>query len=136
MLYLPLHAVVVAPLGELADEGVGNLARQGLPVLLVLVGKDLGELGDGEVGEVHQAGRVVDDHAQGHAVARVQIPDAARRGRADRLVPEQRERGARGRDRRQELPAAVPRSPLSSSGSHGSGSIPWRLGSSENAVRV
>ena len=45
---------------------------------MVLVGKDLVKLGNGEVGEVHQAGRVVNDQANGHAAAGVDDCDTVR----------------------------------------------------------
>ena len=42
---LALDPVLMAPLAESADEGVGDLARQSAPVLLVAVGERLREVG-------------------------------------------------------------------------------------------
>ena len=68
---LSLDAALGAPLAESSHERVGNLARQGLPGLVILVRKDLVELRNAEVGQVDQAGRVVNDQADGHAAAGV-----------------------------------------------------------------
>src|SRR5262249_38233109 len=65
-------------------EGVGDLAWQRLPVLAVLRGEDLGELGDGEVGEVCQAGRVVDDEGHRHATAGIEYLDSGGPSRGPR----------------------------------------------------
>ena len=62
----------MAPFSELADERVGDLARQRPPGLEVAVGEGLGELRDREVRQVHQAGRIVDDKAYRYAVLRVE----------------------------------------------------------------
>ena len=75
---LPLDPVLVTPLAELPHEGVGDLPRQGLPGLAVLVGEDLLELRNAEVSQVHQAGRVVDDQADRHAIAGVEHADPGR----------------------------------------------------------
>lgn len=63
---LALDAVFGAPPAELADEIVGDLVGPRLPVakvapVLSLEGRV--ELGHGELVEVHQAGRVIDDEA-------------------------------------------------------------------------
>ena len=48
---------------------------------VILVGENLVELRDAEVSQVDQAGRVVDDQADGHATARVDDRDTGRRFR-------------------------------------------------------
>ena len=79
---LSLDAPARAPFAEPAHERVGNLARQGFPGLVVLVRENFVELGNAEMGQVDQAGRVVDDQADGHAAARVDDRDT--RGRLRR----------------------------------------------------
>src|SRR5439155_5874375 len=69
---LPFHSALATPLAELAQEGIRDLAGQLLPILLELVGKHIVELRDAEVGQVHEAGRIVDDKAYRYAVLRVE----------------------------------------------------------------
>ena len=76
---LPLDPALVTPGGELPHEGVGNLPRQGLPRLAILVGEDLLELRYAEVSKVHETGRIVDDQADRHAIAGVEHTDPGRR---------------------------------------------------------
>ena len=52
----PLDAVRAAPLAERAYEAVGDLARQLAPVLPIPAWKNLGELRNAVVRQVHQAG--------------------------------------------------------------------------------
>ena len=82
MLYFPFDSAVAAPFTEPTNEGIGNLARQCLPRLVILVGKDLLKLRDGEMSQIDQAGRVVDDQAYGVRDARVDHRDSiGRQGR-------------------------------------------------------
>ena len=75
----PFHSVPGTPLAKPAHERVGDLAGQCLPGLGILAREDLVELRNAEVSEVDQAGRVVDDQADRHAIAWVDHRDAGRR---------------------------------------------------------
>lgn len=62
------HAVIGTPFDEFQHEAIGDLAGQFAPVLLVVIGKDFPKLRDAVVGHIHQAGGIVDDEADRHAV--------------------------------------------------------------------
>ena len=72
-----LHALIGAEFPELAHERIGDLGRPVFPGLQVARTLRPGgaELGHAKLPHVHQAGRVINDKAKGHAGARIKNLD-------------------------------------------------------------